>query len=271
MKVAFIGGGNMASALIGGLIAGGVVENDLYAIDPSEVARTQLVDRFRINTDPEPTSTLSEYDAVVLSVKPQVARDVAQALAPYLRAGQLLISISAGVRCTDLRRWLNAHDCIVRAMPNTPALIGLGVTGLTGTPGVDEAKRSLSSEILGAVGSIMWFADESLLDAVTAVSGSGPGYVFYFIEALQAASERLGLDAEQGRALSVATFVGAAQLAARSHESLMTLRERVTSKGGTTAAAVQSFDAQEVKEAIMHGVLAAAARATEMGEEFGSE
>ncbi|WP_321797555.1 pyrroline-5-carboxylate reductase [Caballeronia sp. J97] len=271
MKVAFVGAGNMASALIGGLIADGVVASDLYAIDPGEVARTQLENKFHIRTGPRPCTKLAEYDAIVLAVKPQIARNAAQALAQYLGAGQLLISISAGVRCADLRRWLNGHDCVVRAMPNTPALIGLGVTGLTGTPGVDESSRHLSSKILGAVGSIMWFADESLLDAVTAVSGSGPGYVFYFIEALQRASELLGLDAKQGRALSVATFVGAAQLAARCDDSMMMLRERVTSKEGTTACAVESFEAHGVKEAIIQGVLAAAARAMAIGEEYGSE
>lgn len=154
-------------------------------------------------------------------------------------------------------------------MPNTPALIGMGVTGLAALADVDAAGRELASDVLGAVGEIVWFDDESQLDAVTAISGSGPAYVFYFIEALQEAARRLGLNDEQGRALAVATFTGAAQLAAQSGEPASVLRERVTSKGGTTAAALASFDAQGVKEAIVRGALAADARAKEMGDELG--
>jgi pyrroline-5-carboxylate reductase len=156
-------------------------------------------------------------------------------------------------------------------MPNTPALIGMGVTGLVAMEGVDAAGRELASQVLGAVGQTVWFDDEAKIDAVTAISGSGPAYVFYFIEAMQEAARQLGMDEEQGRALAVATFTGAAQLAAQSGEPASVLRERVTSKGGTTAAALAAFDAQGVKDAIVRGALAADARAREMGEEFGKQ
>ncbi|MFM0285590.1 pyrroline-5-carboxylate reductase [Paraburkholderia megapolitana] len=271
MKIAFIGGGNMAAALIGGLIKRGVTPTDLYAVDPNEDARTRTTQQFGVRTGTTADASLASYDAIVLAVKPQVVRSVAQALAPYLGSSQLVISIVAGIRSADLSRWLNGHARIVRTMPNTPALIGMGVTGLVATAGVDEAGRALAGQVLGAVGQTVWFDDEAKIDAVTAISGSGPAYVFYFIEALQEAARQLGMDDEQGRALAVATFTGAAQLAAQSSESPGVLRERVTSKGGTTAAALAAFDANGVKDAIVRGALAADARAKEMGDEFGRQ
>jgi pyrroline-5-carboxylate reductase len=268
MKIAFIGGGNMASALIGGLIKRGVAPADLYAVDPGEEARVRVEKEFGIKTGLAVDATLAGYDAILLAVKPQVLKEVATALRPVL-SKQLVISIAAGIRAADLSRWLGGHTNVVRAMPNTPALIGMGVTGLAALPGVDDAAKSLASKVLEAVGEIVWFDDESKIDAVTAISGSGPAYVFYFIEAMQEAARQLGMDENQGRALAVATFTGAAQLAAQSSEPASVLRERVTSKGGTTAAALASFAAQGVKEAIVRGALAADARAKEMGEELG--
>ncbi|OED17949.1 pyrroline-5-carboxylate reductase [Burkholderia sp. A2] len=268
MKIAFIGGGNMAAALIGGLIKRGVAADGLYAIDVNEDVRARAAQQFGIRTGAAVDATLADYDAIVLAVKPQVLNDVAQALAPHLKS-QLVISIAAGIRGADLARWLGGYARVVRTMPNTPALVGMGVTGLAALPGVDAAGRELASSVLGAVGEIVWFDDEARLDAVTAISGSGPAYVFYFIEALQEAARRLGMNDEQGRALAVATFTGAAQLAAQSGEPASVLRERVTSKGGTTAAALATFDAQGVKEAIVRGALAAEARAKEMGDELG--
>ncbi|HVE05977.1 MAG TPA: pyrroline-5-carboxylate reductase [Paraburkholderia sp.] len=271
MKIAFIGGGNMAAALIGGLIKRGVAATDLYAIDPNEDARKRNGEQFGIVTGAAADAALRSYDAVVLAVKPQIAKSVAEQLAPHLSAQQLVISIVAGIRAADLSRWLGGHARIVRTMPNTPALIGMGVAGLVALDGVDQAGRALASQVLGAVGQTVWFDDETKIDAVTAISGSGPAYVFYFIEALQEAARRLGMDDAQGRALAVATFTGAAQLAAQSDEAPSVLRERVTSKGGTTAAALAAFDAQNVREAIVRGALAADARAKEMGEEFGKQ
>ena len=271
MKIAFIGGGNMAAALIGGMIKRGVAPSDILAIDPNEDVRKRNEQQFGVGTGAAADASLKSFDAVVLAVKPQIVKDVAATLAPHLSASQLVISIVAGIRSADLARWLGGHARLVRTMPNTPALIGMGVTGLVATEGVDEAGRELASQVLGAVGQTVWFDDEEKIDAVTAISGSGPAYVFYFIEAMQEAARQLGMDEEQGRALAVATFTGAAQLAAQSGEPASVLRERVTSKGGTTAAALASFDAQGVKDAIVRGALAADARAREMGEEFGKQ
>ncbi len=270
MKIAFIGGGNMAAALIGGLVKRGVTLADLYAIDVNDDARSNLQTKFGIRTAAAPDDTLRTFDAIVLAVKPQVMKEVAASLAPHLST-QVVVSIAAGIRGADIARWLNGYTRIVRAMPNTPALIGMGVAGLVALPGVEEAGRALAASVLGAVGETVWFDDEAKIDAVTAISGSGPAYVFYFIEALQEAARRLGLSDDQGRALALATFAGAAQLAAQSEEPASVLRERVTSKGGTTAAALASFNAQGVKDAIVAGVLAADARAKEMGDELGKQ
>ncbi|MGA7781992.1 MAG: pyrroline-5-carboxylate reductase [Paraburkholderia sp.] len=271
MKIAFIGGGNMAAAIIGGLVKDAVAPADLYAIDPNSDARQRNEQEFGIRTGATADAALAPFDAIVLAVKPQILKDVAQALAPYLGAKQVVISIVAGIRTADLSRWLNGHQRIVRVMPNTPALIGMGVAGLAATGSVDAADRELASQVLGAVGQTIWFDDEAKIDAVTAISGSGPAYVFYFIEALQEAARQLGMDEAQGRALAVATFTGAAQLAAQSDEPPGVLRERVTSKGGTTAAALASFAASGIKDAIVRGVLSADARAKEMGDEFGKQ
>ena len=271
MKIAFIGGGNMAAALIGGMIRKGVAAADVYAVDPDANARERNGKQFGIRTGASADATLASYDAIVLAVKPQIVKGVAESLAPHLAAHQLVISIVAGIRSADLSRWLNGHARIVRTMPNTPALIGMGAAGLVASASVDEAGRQLASDVLGAVGQPVWFDDEAKIDAVTAISGSGPAYVFYFIEALQEAARRLGMDEQQGRALAIATFTGAAQLAQQSDEPPSVLRERVTSKGGTTAAALASFDASGVKEAIVRGALAADARAKEMGDEFGRQ
>jgi pyrroline-5-carboxylate reductase len=271
MKIAFIGGGNMAAALIGGLIRKGVPAGNLYAIDPNEDARKRTADQFGVNTGAAADGALAAYDAVLIAVKPQIAKAVAEGLAPHLGAHQVVISIMAGIRIEDLSRWLGGHARVVRTMPNTPALIGMGATGLVASSGVDAAGRELASNVLGAVGQSVWFDDESKIDAVTAISGSGPAYVFYFIEALEEAARQLGMDEQQGRALAIATFTGAAQLALQSDETPAVLRERVTSKGGTTAAALASFDASGIKDAIVRGALAADARATEMGKEFGAQ
>jgi pyrroline-5-carboxylate reductase len=258
MKIAFIGGGNMASALIGGLIKRGAAPGDLHVVDPGDEARARVAGQFGITTTAAIDSTLAGFDAIVLAVKPQVLKDVAQALQPVL-SKQLVISIAAGIRASDLSRWLGGYSTIVRTMPNTPALIGMGVAGLAALPGVNDEAKALASKVLEAVGDIVWFNDETMIDAVTGISGSGPAYVFYFIEAMQEAARQLGMNEEQG----------AAQLAAQSGEPASVLRERVTSKGGTTAAALASFDKDGVKAAIIRGALAADARAKEMGDALG--
>jgi pyrroline-5-carboxylate reductase len=180
-----------------------------------------------------------------------------------------VLSIAAGIRGTDLSRWLGGYGAIVRTMPNTPALIGQGITGMVAMAGVSEAQKQAADSILRAVGKTVWLDEESLIDPVTAVSGSGPAYVFFFLEAMQQAAQEMGLSAEQGRELAIATFTGAAQLAAQSDEPAEVLRQRVTSKGGTTYAAITSMEAAGVKEAIVAAMKAAAARGRELGEELG--
>ena len=269
MKISFIGGGNMATALIAGL-AGKVARGaDIHVVDPNEEALARLRAAYGVSTAPGIGATVAASEVIVLAVKPQQMRDVALHLQSQLDARPLLLSIAAGIRGADLSRWLNGYGAIVRTMPNTPALIGQGITGMVAMAGVSEAQRQAADSIMRAVGQTVWLDQESLIDPVTAVSGSGPAYVFYFLEAMQQAATEMGLSAEQGRLLALATFTGAAQLAAQSEESVEVLRQRVTSKGGTTHAAIVSMEAAGVKEAIVAAMKAAAARGRELGEELG--
>jgi pyrroline-5-carboxylate reductase len=270
LKIGFIGGGNMASALIGGLIEKLTTPENIHVIDPNQAALIRMESEFHVSTALSIDVTLATMDVIILSVKPQQMRDVITALAPFL-SGQLLLSIAAGIRAKDISRWLNGYDKIVRTMPNTPALIGLGITGLVAMPGVDQIQRQAAQDIMQAVGTTVWLEDESLIDAVTAVSGSGPAYVFYFIEAMQQAAIELGLNSEQGTQLAIATFNGAAQLAQRSTEPVSVLRERVTSKGGTTYAALSSMEESGIQPAIVKAIKAAALRGMELGDEFGDQ
>lgn len=265
MKIAFIGGGNMAAALIGGMKRAGLACS-IAVLEIDAARRRQLEDQHGVTAHATAGAWLGECAAVVLAVKPQQMRDVVDAIRPFL-ARPLVLSIAAGVRASTLARWLGS-DIIVRTMPNTPALIGAGITGAAALAGVSSEQRTLAGTILAAVGQVVWFDDESRLDPVTAISGSGPAYVFYFIEAMQQAARDMGLDDAQARALAVQTFVGAAQLAAGSPEPVSVLRERVTSKGGTTAAALASLDASNVKNAIVQALHAANARAKELGDEL---
>jgi pyrroline-5-carboxylate reductase len=268
LKICFIGGGNMAQALIGGLADKLTAASNIHVIDVNPDALAALSAQFGVQTSSVTGSEVAVADVLVLAVKPQQMREVASGLASQMR-GQLVLSIAAGIRAADLSRWLNGHQTIVRTMPNTPALIGKGVTGMTASAGVTPEQRETADMILQAVGQTVWLDDESQLDAVTAISGSGPAYVFYFLEAMQLAAVDLGLTAEQGYALALATFTGASALAAQSPEPASVLRERVTSKGGTTYAAITSMQAAGVSEAIGAALQAAAKRSREMGEEFG--
>jgi pyrroline-5-carboxylate reductase len=267
---AFIGGGNMASALIGGLLKRNVPPHAIQAVDPFAEARQRLSNEFGIATADAPHAGLRDANVVVLAVKPQQFRDACAALAPHL-GDSLVISVAAGIRLTDLSRWLNGHARVVRAMPNTPALAGMGMTGLTAPTTLPAADRALASALADAVGTSVWVKDDAQIDAVTALSGSGPAYVFYFIEAMERAATELGLSSEQGRALAVQTFIGAATLAGESTESVQTLRERVTSKGGTTYAALTAMEQAGMGNAFVKAMHAAAARGKEMGEEFGRQ
>jgi pyrroline-5-carboxylate reductase len=271
MKISFIGGGNMATALIAGL-AGKVAQGgDIHVVDPNADAQARLQAQYGVTTAPDIGAAVAASDVIVLAVKPQQMRDVALHLQSQLEARPLLLSIAAGIRGADLSRWLGGYGAIVRTMPNTPALIGQGITGLVAMAGVSDAQKDAADSIMRAVGQTVWLDEESLIDPVTAVSGSGPAYVFYFLEAMQQAASEMGLTAEQGRLLAVSTFTGAAQLAAQSDEPLEVLRQRVTSKGGTTHAAITSMEGAGVKEAIVAAMKAAAARGRELGEELGKD
>jgi len=276
MKIVFIGGGNMAAALIAGLAGKLVPGANIHVVDPNPASLEKLQREHAVTVATEVDQEVSHAEVVVLAVKPQVMREVAAQVQPQLQAAQqkghtpLVLSIAAGIRATDLSRWLGGYAAIVRTMPNTPALIGMGVTGMVASAGVTLAQREAADQIMKAVGSTVWLDDEAKIDPVTAVSGSGPAYVFYFIEAMQQAAQELGLTAEQGSQLAIATFTGAAQLAAQSKEPVSVLRERVTSKGGTTYAALTSMDDSGVQAAIVKALHAAAARGKELGEQLGA-
>lgn len=270
LKIAFVGGGNMAQALIGGLAGKLTAAANIHVVDVMADTLVNLSQRFGVTTAAAPSDSLAAADVIVLAVKPQQMRDVVASVKPYVTS-QLVLSIAAGIRAADLSRWLGGHQAIVRTMPNTPALVGKGITGAVAMAGVSEIQRQTADAILRAVGDTVWIADEAQIDAVTAISGSGPAYVFYFIEAMQQAAVELGLTAEQGRKLAQATFAGAAELATRSDDPVALLRERVTSKGGTTYAALMSMEASGVKAALVSALHAAAMRGKELGDEFGKD
>jgi pyrroline-5-carboxylate reductase len=277
LKIAFIGGGNMASALIAGLAGKLTAGANIRVIDPNPAALEKLHTEFGVQGATSIAAGLVDVDVIVLAVKPQSMREVAAQLLPQLTTclesgGQpLILSIAAGIRAIDLSRWLGGYQAIVRCMPNTPALIGLGITGMVVAGTVSAEQKQAADAIMSAVGATVWLDDEALIDPVTAVSGSGPAYVFYFIEAMQQAALEMGLSNEQGTQLALATFVGAAQLAAQSTEPVSLLRERVTSKGGTTHAALVSMEQSGIKDAIVAAMKAAAQRGRELGVQLGAD
>jgi pyrroline-5-carboxylate reductase len=275
MTTTFIGGGNMATALIGGMRARGAAAADFRVVEPLADARERLAARhpglalFAQCT----RDAMAGAALIVLAVKPQQMREAARTLAPQLARvpAPVVLSIAAGIRIADLSRWLGGHDRIVRAMPNTPALVGKGISGVFAPSGVDAAGRALAASVLDAAGEQVWVADEAMLDAVTGVSGSGPAYVFYFLEALEEAARDLGFAAADARRLAYATFAGAMALAQASPEEPAVLRARVTSKRGTTERALASMETDAVKAGIVAAVKAAARRAGELGDEFGRD
>lgn len=280
IKIAFIGGGNMATALIGGLISHGAKPDHILAIDPTPASRDNLTAKFQVRTANDCDSAanfLSIADLVIFAIKPQQFKEAAtqykNALAKEVSAQSqrpLILSIAAGIRIDDMIRWIG-YDRIVRAMPNTPSLIGKGVTGLCSAKTLSKEDQGLIETACQAVGQFVWVEKESLIDAVTALSGSGPAYVFAFLEALQAAGESQGLSTAQSRVLALETLVGAATLAAQSEDSPTTLREKVTSKGGTTFAALEVLREKQWGETLKIAIDAAAKRGAEMGEEFGKD
>lgn len=270
MKITFLGGGNMASALIGGLLSKGFLAPDMSVIEINEESHHHLRKLFGVRCFPAVEPEALECDVLLLAVKPQQLHQACVPVGPLLQR-QTVISIAAGIRLADLSRWLGGYERLVRAMPNTPALIGAGVTGLYAWPTVSEAERLGAERILQAVGSTLWVPEEKRIDAVTAISGSGPAYAFLLIEAMQQAALDLGFTPNQARQLSIETVLGASKLALGSAEPAATLRERVTSKGGTTEAALRVMAERGVKEAVVAGALAANERSCELGDFFGKE
>jgi pyrroline-5-carboxylate reductase len=275
MTTLFVGGGNMATALIGGMLARGAPAAGFRVVEPMAGARARLAARFPgVALHVECTGdALAGASLIVMAVKPQVMREAAQAVANELgdEPAPVVLSIAAGIRIADISRWLRGRARLVRAMPNTPALVGKGITGMYAGPGVDAAGRALASAVVAAVGEEIWVADEAMLDAVTGVSGSGPAYVFYFLEALEEAARDLGFAPADARRLAYATVAGSIALAQASTDDPAAMRAQVTSKGGTTERAIASLDADAVKSKIVTAVKAAALRAGELGDAFGGD
>jgi pyrroline-5-carboxylate reductase len=265
--IAFIGGGNMASAIIGGLLRQGLPSAQLEVVEPFAPAREKLAEQFGIAAAADPGAALQRAALVVWAVKPQTFRDAAaQARAHTQNA--LHLSVAAGIRSDSIATWLGTQR-IVRCMPNTPALIGKGITGLYARAGVEAADQRLAEQVIATTGESLWVGNEAQLDAVTALSGSGPAYVFFFLEAMTQAGVEMGLAREQAYRLAVATFSGAAELARASDEPPQVLRQRVTSKGGTTYAAITSMEQDGLQALFVKALRAAQRRARELGDEFG--
>ena len=273
--ITFVGGGNMGRALISGLITNGFKAEQISVVEANTTTAQKLQDDFKvqiITALENITFDFAKNNVLVMAIKPQDFNIAAKELAPKLKHASapspLVLSIAAGIRLADMSRWLDQTRC-VRAMPNTPALIGKGITGLYAKGDIPLEDRALAETICNAVGQSVWVCEEKLMDAVTAVSGSGPAYVFAFLEAMQSAGEKLGLDAQAARKLAYATLEGATQLAQNSSEPASILRERVTSKGGTTAAALEVLN-QDGWDAILEKAIAAAdQRGKAMGDELG--
>jgi pyrroline-5-carboxylate reductase len=266
-RIAFIGGGNMASAIIGGLLQQGLAPAQVSVVEPAAEARARLRQQFGVAAEEHAGAALASAGLVVWAVKPQTFREAAAQARPHV-GGALHLSVAAGIRSGSIAAWLGTER-IVRAMPNTPALVGKGMTALYARTAAGAADRSRVERVIATTGEFLWVEEERQLDAVTALSGSGPAYVFYFLEAMTQAGAEMGLSAEQARRLAIGTFAGASELARASSEPLATLRERVTSRGGTTYAALTSLEGDGVKAAFVKAMHAAGKRAEERGDEFG--
>jgi len=271
-QIGFIGGGNMARSLIGGLIADGLASDRIQVSDPSAEQRADLAERFGVTVSDDNASVVADTDAVVLAVKPQVIASVAEQLGPRLRAqGTLVVSIAAGVREADLSRWLGGGTAVVRSMPNTPALVQAGATALYANEHTGEAQRALAESLMRAVGITRWLDDEGQMNAVTAVSGSGPAYFFMLMELIEDIGADLGLPRDTARRLTLETAIGAARMALASDEPPAQLRQRVTSPGGTTEAATDTLEDGELRALFERALQAAAGRAEELGTTLGAQ
>jgi pyrroline-5-carboxylate reductase len=270
--IGFIGGGNMASCLIGGLIDDGCKPDHIWVAEPDKEQCAQLASRFSVHTIEDNNALAASVDVVVLAVKPQLLAQVCKEIANTVQATRpLLISIAAGVLIKDIQGWLEGQMAIVRAMPNTPALVQSGATGLCASTEVTELQREQAEAILRAVGLTLWLEEESLMDAVTAVSGSGPAYFFLMMEAMESAGRKLGLEPEAARLLTLQTAFGAAKMALESPESTSTLRQRVTSPGGTTEQAIKSFETDDIRGLFERALTAARDRSQTLAQQLGEQ
>lgn len=268
-RITFIGAGNMAASLIGGLLAQGIPASHIRASDPGAEQRAKVAAEHGIALFENNAEAVAGADVVVLATKPQVLKQVSLALAPSLNDGQLIVSIAAGISCASLADWLGADRAIVRCMPNTPALLRQGASGLYANAAVSAAQRELAEQLLSAVGLALWLDNEQQIDAVTAVSGSGPAYFFLLIEAMTAAGEKLGLSREIAEQLTLHTALGAARMATSSDVDAAELRRRVTSPNGTTEAAIKAFQAGGFEALVQQALDAAAHRSAELAEQLG--
>jgi len=266
-RIAFIGGGNMASAIIGGLIGQGFAPEQIDVLEPFAQAQDKLKKSFDIVAQAQPGAFLAQANLVIWAVKPQAFKEAALQVRFHTKKA-LHLSVAAGIRSDSIARWLGTER-VVRAMPNTPALIGKGITALFARQAVTEADQEWISKVIATTGELFWLNTEEQLDAVTALSGSGPAYMFYFMEAMTEAGADMGLPREQAYQLAVATFIGAGELARSSGEQPEVLRQRVTSKGGTTHAAISSMEDDNIKTQFVRAMHAARRRAKELGDEFG--
>ena len=266
-RIAFIGGGNMASAIIGGLIKQGLSPSQIDVVEPLAEARDKLNNHFGLQAEAAPGAFLTRADLVVWAVKPQTFKEAALQVRAHSQSA-LHLSVAAGIRSDSMAHWLRTER-VVRAMPNTPALIGKGITALFARPAVTTQDRDWVGQVIAPTGEFLWLDAEEQLDAVTALSGSGPAYMFYFMEAMTTAGTEMGLSRDQAHQLAVATFIGAGELARSSSESPKVLRERVTSKGGTTYAAISSMEDDDIQAQFINAMYAARKRARELGQEYG--
>ncbi|HQT26312.1 MAG TPA: pyrroline-5-carboxylate reductase [Burkholderiales bacterium] len=266
MKITFIGGGNMGSALISGLIRKGMACSEIAVVEPDTEKRTRIGEEYGVRTYGEAAIESMDCEVVVLAVKPQQLHEVASKLADLLQ-NQLVVSIAAGIRATDLSAWLKGYSKIVRVMPNTPAQISKGISALYAMPDVEAKERA--ETVLSAVGSTIWLDEEEKMDAFTALCGSGPAYVFYFVEAMLDAAKRMGFNSAEARKMVLETISGSVALASESPDDAGTLRQKVTSRGGTTERALLEMEKHDVKLQITKAILAAEERSREMGIELG--
>jgi len=270
--ICFIGGGNMASSLISGLISNQHPASQITVTDPDQEKLDKLSQQYAVNTDINNLNAIKNANVIVLAVKPQVLKQVCELLKDSVSEKQpLIISIAAGIRSTDIDRWLGHNNAIVRCMPNTPALIQAGATGLFANRNTLPEQKTIADDILRSAGLTLWVDKEEQLDAVTAVSGSGPAYFFLFLEAMQETGKQLGLDEETAGLLAKQTALGASRMALEGKDNTATLRAKVTSKGGTTAAAIASFENNHFNSIVKQALTAARDRATELADELGKD